>query len=72
MQRPWLAPVVLIALAGCAVPFALPLSRMSYVEGVMPLMPRGGEAATNFIALQDAFGISNVGRPTSSNVHPRP
>ena len=34
------------------IPFLLPLLRMKYVEGVLPLMPRGASTTNNFNTLQ--------------------
>jgi len=60
LQRPWLALLVLGALGGIAVPFVRPLTSLKYVEGVQPLLPRGGETTDAFLRLQDDFGISSV------------
>jgi len=60
LQRPWLALLVLGALGGIAVPFVRPLLDLKYVEGVQPLLPRGGKTTDAFFRLQDDFGISSV------------
>lgn len=62
VQKPWAALLVLGALGGIAVPFALPLasSDLTYVEGVTPLLPRKSETTDSFLQLQDSFGVSHV------------
>ncbi len=51
-QRPWVAVALLLACGCVAVPFALPLLRIDYVEGVMPLLPRGAPTTVAFAELQ--------------------
>lgn len=60
VQRRWLAPLVVLALGGLAVPFAIPLSQITYVEGLQPLLPRGDASTDAFKALQASFGVSQV------------
>lgn len=62
VQKPWAALLVLGALGGIAVPFALPLasSNLTYVEGVTPLLPRKSETTDSFLQLQDSFGVSHI------------
>jgi hypothetical protein len=60
MQRPWLAALFLLGCFACAVPFALPLFHMRYVEGVLSLLPRGETTTASFTHVQDTFGVSNV------------
>ena len=62
VQRPWVAPLVIVVLGALAVPFARPLASpdLTYVEGVQPLLPRGATTTDAFLALQASFGVSGV------------
>jgi len=53
----WL--VLLIAL-GVVVPFIIVLPSFNYVEGVLPMMPRGEDATVAFVTLQQSFGVGTI------------
>eukprot|EP00325_Prymnesiales_sp_UTEX-LB-985_P020506 CAMPEP_0174732880 /NCGR_PEP_ID=MMETSP1094-20130205/60174_1 /TAXON_ID=156173 /ORGANISM="Chrysochromulina brevifilum, Strain UTEX LB 985" /LENGTH=929 /DNA_ID=CAMNT_0015935441 /DNA_START=140 /DNA_END=2929 /DNA_ORIENTATION=- len=60
LQHPVLAVIALGVLGGIAVPFAIPLTKLEYTEGLTALLPRGGSTTSSFLSLQENFGISNV------------
>jgi len=51
---------VLLVAAAAVVPFVYILPSFDYVEGVLPLMPRSGDATDAFITLQQEFGVGTV------------
>ena len=65
----WLALPLLV---GVAIPFCFPLLNLSYVEGVLPLLPRGEELTDNFLELQASFGITTVFPSTLVILPPSP
>jgi len=59
-QRPLVASLLLMACVAIGVPFAMPLNHMTYVEGVLPTMPRGDYTTQSFNNLLKAFGVSSI------------
>jgi len=72
VQKKWVAPLVVLVLAGLAVPFAMPLSHLTYIEGLRPLLPRADASTTAFLNLQNSFGVSQVFPNTVVIVPPTP
>ena len=54
------SPLVLLLSAGVVVPFAWALPQLTYVSGVLPLMPVDDRATDAFVDLQAKFGVGTV------------
>mmetsp|Transcript_66403 Transcript_66403/g.110398 ORF Transcript_66403/g.110398 Transcript_66403/m.110398 type:complete len:867 (+) Transcript_66403:140-2740(+) len=57
-QRFW--PLVLLLAAGAAAPCMYAIPGLSYVEGVMPMMPQDTRPTDALVRLQDSFGVGTI------------
>jgi len=52
--------LVCLAVLGIAVPFAIELAGIGYVEGILAFMPQDSLATQSFISMQSTFGVSTI------------